>query len=59
MVRVKIVKINKKIKILNQFKDKLKKVIESKTEKRFIIINKKKFYEIYIEVKIYYYWFIE
>jgi len=42
MVRVKIVKINKKIKILNQFKDKLKKVIESKTEKRFIIINKKK-----------------
>jgi len=59
MVRVKIVKINKKIKILNQFKDKLKEVIESKTEKRFIIINKKKFYEIYIEVKIYYYWFIE
>ena len=59
MVRVKIVKINKNIKILNQFKDKLKKVIESKTEKRFIIINKKKFYEIYIEVKIYYYWFIE
>jgi len=59
MVRVKIVKINKKIKILNQFKDKLKEVIESKTEKRFIIINKKKFYEIYIDVKIYYYWFIE
>ena len=35
MVRVKIGKINKKIKILNQFK--LEEVVESKTEKRFII----------------------